>query len=65
MDLENREPTVDSFLESLQHSRRDEVLQLRLAVLAAEPAVTETVMWNAPNFRFAGRGPGDVPPAPA
>ena len=54
MELENRSPEVDLFLGSLTHSRRDEVERLRLAILAAEPAISETVKWNAPSFRYAG-----------
>lgn len=54
MDLANRSATVEKFLDDLQHPRTDEVQQLRLAILAAEPAITETVKWNAPNFRYAG-----------
>jgi hypothetical protein len=29
------------------------VQQLRLAILASDPAITETIKWNAPNFRYA------------
>lgn len=55
MDLPNRSAEVDEFLARLDHARLAEVQQLRLAILAAEPALTETVKWNAPNFRYAGQ----------
>lgn len=54
MHLPHRNAEVDSFLDSLEHPRQVEVQQLRLAILAAEPDVTETIKWNAPNFRYAG-----------
>lgn len=52
MNLLNRNTKVDEFLDALDHTRRSEVQQIRLAILAAEPEITETVKWNAPNFRF-------------
>ena len=52
MDIRNRNIKVDEFLDGLGHSRKAEVQQLRLAILAAEPAIIETIKWNAPNFRF-------------
>jgi hypothetical protein len=30
------------------------VLELRAAILAADPAITEHVKWNAPSFRYGG-----------
>ncbi|MBW0117205.1 DUF1801 domain-containing protein [Pseudonocardia abyssalis] len=53
MEPANRNPEVDAFLDGLTHTRTEEVRQIRLAVLLGEPAITETVKWNAPNFRYA------------
>ncbi len=49
-----RSAQVDGYLAESQHPRKDEVQRLRLAILAAEPEITESVKWNAVNFRFAG-----------
>lgn len=52
MDPRNRTLEVDAFLDGIEHPLKTEVQQLRLAILAAEPAITETIKWNAPNFRY-------------
>ena len=49
-----RSPQVDTFMEALDHQRKAEVQQLRLAILASDDGLTETVKWNAPNFVFDG-----------
>lgn len=54
VDIENRNADVDEFLDSIEHSRKAEVTKVRMAILAAEPEITETIKWNAPNFRYAG-----------
>ena len=46
--------TVSAYLEELSHSRRDEISRLRLAILEAEPTLTESIKWNAPNFLVHG-----------
>jgi hypothetical protein len=47
---------VDIYLDTLDHTRKAEVLALRDLILSAVPGLTETVKWNAPNY---GRGDAD------
>jgi hypothetical protein len=47
---------VDIYLDTLDHTRKAEVLALRDLILNAVPGLTETVRWNAPNY---GRGDAD------
>ncbi len=44
-------PAVESFITRLEHPAKALVVQLRAAVLAADPAIAEGVKWNAPSFR--------------
>ena len=44
--------TVDAYIAALAHTRKDEVLRLHAALLAADPAITATVKWNSPNYRY-------------
>lgn len=44
-------PAVDAFIARLEHPAKTLVVQLRAAVLAADPAIAEGVKWNAPSFR--------------
>lgn len=46
--------SLPSYLESLSHSRADEVRLLTDAVLASDPLLEGTVKWNAPSFGYAG-----------
>jgi hypothetical protein len=48
----NRNPTVDLFLESLDHPMKPVIERLRLAVLDADDAITERIKWRAPSFCF-------------
>ena len=48
----NRNPAVDSFLESLDHPLKPVIESLRLAVLEADNAITEQIKWKAPSFCF-------------
>jgi hypothetical protein len=41
---------VDALLAGLTHPQKDEILALRNAILASDPAITEHVKWNAPSF---------------
>lgn len=50
----HRSAQVDTFMANLDHARKAEVEQLRLAILASDDGLTETVKWNAPNFVWAG-----------
>jgi hypothetical protein len=47
-------PTVDEFLQSLDHPMKPEILRLREIVRAAAPELTESVKWNAPNYALNG-----------
>jgi hypothetical protein len=60
-------PEVDAFLASAAHPRTAEIQRLRAAILDADPGISETVKWRAPNFRYGGVDrvtfrlqPGDV-----
>jgi hypothetical protein len=60
-------PEVDAFLASAGHPRGAEIEGLRWAILDADPGISETVKWRAPNFRYDGVDrvtfrlqPGDV-----
>lgn len=48
----NRNPVVDSFLESLDHPFKPAIESLRLAVLNGDDAITEHIKWKAPSFCF-------------
>jgi hypothetical protein len=47
---------VDIYLDTLDHTRKAEILKLRELILDAVPGLTETIKWNAPNY---GRGDAD------
>src|SRR5687767_13902473 len=47
---QNRNPEVDSFLESLNHPLKPAIESIRRAVLDADDAITERIKWNAPSF---------------
>jgi hypothetical protein len=44
---------VAEYLTGLQHSRKSDVERIRAAILGADPAMSETIKWNAPNYVFA------------
>ncbi|MBD0320416.1 MAG: DUF1801 domain-containing protein [Gemmatimonadetes bacterium] len=44
------EQTVGAFLETLEHAHKDAILAARAVILSADPAITESVKWNAPSF---------------
>lgn len=46
--------TVEQFMATLDHPRKAEIDALRRIILAADPAITEQVKWNAPSFCYAG-----------
>ncbi len=52
--MARREDDVDGFMAALDHALKAGVQQLRAAILASNPGITEVVKWNAPSFRFAG-----------
>jgi hypothetical protein len=47
-------PDVEQYLAELHHPLKDGVRQLRAAILACDPAISEHVKWNAPSFRHGG-----------
>ncbi len=47
---------VDIYLDTLDHTRKAEILKLRELILDAVSGLTETIKWNAPNY---GRGDAD------
>lgn len=55
MEPTNRSPEIDAFLREADHPLFAEIQRLRLAILAGNPEVTESIKWNAPSFRI-----GDV-----
>ena len=42
---------VETFLASLEHPFKSEILALRQIILGADPSITEGIKWNAPSFR--------------
>ena len=52
--MAKKTPDIDTFLKTLTHARKAEVLALRTALRAAVPALTEQVKWNAPSFGIDG-----------
>jgi len=42
---------VETFLASLDHPFKQEILALRQVLLGADPSITEGIKWNAPSFR--------------
>ena len=42
---------VETFLASLEHPFRQEILALRQIILGADPGIAEGIKWNAPSFR--------------
>lgn len=49
-----KKPDVDHFIEELGHARKAEISLLRKALLNSDPGISETIKWNAPNFRWQG-----------
>lgn len=43
--------SVESFLASLEHPFKQEILALRRIILGADPSIEEGIKWNAPSFR--------------
>lgn len=42
---------VETFLASLEHPFKREILALRQLILGADPSIAEGIKWNAPSFR--------------
>jgi hypothetical protein len=47
--------TVDQFMAALVHPHAAAVQSLRAAILAGSQDISESVKWNAPNFRAYGQ----------
>ena len=45
---------VDTYLARSRHPLKAGVEQLRAAILSSDTGITESVKWNAPNFRHRG-----------
>jgi hypothetical protein len=43
--------SVETFLASLEHPFKQEILALRQTILGADPSIAEGIKWNAPSFR--------------
>ena len=43
--------SVETFLASLEHPRKQEILALRQIILGADPSIAEGIKWNVPSFR--------------
>jgi hypothetical protein len=48
-------PSVENYLAALEPAVRADVDRLRTLVLAADPALTEEIKWNAPSFAHEGQ----------
>jgi hypothetical protein len=42
---------VETFLASLDHPLKKEILAIRQVILGADPSIAEGIKWNAPSFR--------------
>ena len=52
--MPNRSPEVDRFMKGLTHPLKEEIEQLRAAILGSNDAITEHIKWKAPSFCYAG-----------
>jgi hypothetical protein len=43
--------SVETFLASLDHPLKPEILALRQIILGADPSIVEGIKWNVPSFR--------------
>lgn len=48
------QPTVEEFLDALDHPRLNDVRRLRAAIMASDAELTEHVKWRAPSFCARG-----------
>jgi hypothetical protein len=51
--MPNRSPEVDRFMAGLNHPLKEEIEQLRAAILNSNDAITEHIKWKAPSFCYA------------
>jgi hypothetical protein len=52
--MSDRAAEVDQFLNNLSHPLKEQIQQIRAAILDSNEGVEESIKWNAPNFRFKG-----------
>jgi hypothetical protein len=52
--MPNTSPEVDRFMKGLNHPLKEEIEQLRAAILNSNDAITEHIKWKAPSFCYAG-----------
>jgi hypothetical protein len=52
--MANRSEAVERFMQELDHSRKEEIAELRSAILDSNDRITEQIKWKAPSFCFAG-----------
>ncbi|HEX5594812.1 MAG TPA: DUF1801 domain-containing protein [Micromonosporaceae bacterium] len=52
--MPNKSVDVDDYMATLDHPLKAGVEQLRSAILASDPGISEHVKWNAPSFRYDG-----------
>ena len=52
--MPRRQDDVDGFMAALDHPFKAGIEQLRAAILASDDGISESVKWNAPNFRYDG-----------
>jgi hypothetical protein len=43
--------SVETFLASLEHPFKQEILALRKIILGADPSISEGIKWNSPSFQ--------------
>lgn len=47
-----KRPTVDAFLDDLDHPFNAEVQAIRDIIKGVNPSITEQIKWNAPSFSY-------------
>lgn len=45
---------VDRFMQTLDHTRKEEIERVRRIILDADERITEQIKWKAPSFCFQG-----------
>lgn len=50
----NKYKTIDEFLADLVPDKKEQVLELRKYIQAAEPSLEEHIKWNAPSYVING-----------
>ena len=49
-----KQPSVDEFMQNLDHPFKAEVQALRELILNANKEISEEIKWNAPSFSYKG-----------